>query len=92
MREADRRSAVTDGGSNPLDRTVAGVSRAEDAGHRGLEKNRARFMASGRDGEYRPVSMALMVWRETPIAPANSPCDIPFAARTSRTAFLMVES
>src|SRR6266516_1433908 len=40
VRLAHRRRAVTDGGSNPLDRTVAGVSRGEHAGYRRLERER----------------------------------------------------
>src|SRR5207247_5229266 len=36
--EAHRRRPVADRGGDPLDRTVAGVSGGEDAGHGGLER------------------------------------------------------
>ena len=40
----------------------------------------------------RPVSMALIVWRETPRSAARAPCDRPVAVRRLRTSLFMVTS
>src|SRR4051794_17582836 len=52
-------------------------------------KLRAMSSASGRDGRYRSFSIELIVCRDTPSALASSPCDMPLAARSSRTRFFM---
>jgi len=56
-----------------------------------LEQAR-HFEASGRLGSYFSVSMALMVWRETPSLSASSACDHSLAARSSRRRFFIYTS
>jgi hypothetical protein len=50
-------------------------------------KNRASAIANGSDGRYRPVSIALTVWRDTPTAVASSACESPRPVLSSRTSF-----
>jgi len=46
-------------------------------------------MASGKDGRYRPFSIALIVCRDTPSASPSWPWDRSWVARSSRTRLSM---
>jgi hypothetical protein len=46
-------------------------------------------MASGNEGVYRPVSIELIVWRDTPIASASWPWAMSRWVRSARTRFFI---
>jgi hypothetical protein len=53
-----------------------------------LSENTCDVEGQGRLGSYLPVSMALMVWRETRVRSASSAWDQPLPARNTLIAFL----
>ena len=59
---------------------------------RGRLKSRAILKASARLGSCFPVSMSLIVWRDTPSSFARSPCDHLLDARSSRSRFVIARS
>src|SRR5690606_20486404 len=55
----------------------------------GLSKTRAIFSASMVEGTYLLLSMALMVWRDTPTRSASSACVMLRMARSTRIVLIM---